>query len=243
MTYIAVKTEGDGLDRPIAFHWALRWGLIALEARTGESHTMAVTRTLWRDAEPRSTSLICAQRHQRHLPKTPHYYSKNRIFRNRTVGKISKGWRIALGVFGALATLPTLYAIYSPQVGLTPTPPAGNSSLSAPFILKNEGQFSIHNIETTCAINHAQDVSEGFIMSGIMFDSLTDNFKEIGSGEEVNVRCRDPNGQINVADVIISITYRPSFTFGRRTKRSRFVTRPAADGKMQWMPYGLQQLP
>jgi hypothetical protein len=27
--------------------------------------------------------------------------------------------------------------------------------------LKNEGQFSIHNVETTCAINNAQDASGG----------------------------------------------------------------------------------
>ena len=164
---------------------------------------------------------------------------------SRTIGKLPKIWRFFIGaaaVLGVLVSFPTLYAIYAPHVGLTPTQPSSNSSLSAPFILKNEGQFSIHEVKTTCAVSNARDVSEGLIISGIKFDSLTSDFPEIGGGDEVHVICRDPNGQINFADVVIDVTYRPSFTFGRRRKRERFVTRPAADGKMQWLPYGLQQL-
>ena len=134
---------------------------------------------------------------------------------------------IAQGIFWVL-----------PEVSVSPEFPLKNDPFSAPFIVLNSGQFAIHNVETSCAINKVVNISSNSEQSNNFNSNYMPMLAQLESGEKTTIGCGElvmySSTPISYADVTLVITYRPSFVWWiSRTKRVRFQTNYNPVGHLQ----------
>jgi hypothetical protein len=157
------------------------------------------------------------------------------------IGRVPKAAASAIGALVAVSGLLSGYALLTPQVTISATDPLDHSALSAPFIVTNSSLFTIYEIKTACNVEvlTSEGAPRGQVrLAGANDSPWSQRFTELEPGEVASVRCFDPTGNVDYAVVAISGTYRPSWTWKKRTKLARFGTRLTSDGKIRWVPFG-----
>jgi hypothetical protein len=131
-----------------------------------------------------------------------------------------------------------------PQVTISATDPLDKSALSAPFNVTNSSLFTIYDIKTLCNVEdlNSQGGPMGYVrFAGISVSPRSEAFTELAPGEVASIRCSDPTGGEEWAIVSVSVNFRPSWAWWKKTKFARFETRFASDGKVRWVPLAKSQ--
>ena len=156
--------------------------------------------------------------------------------------------RIATGSWfyvGALATLLALvggYFLFVPKVSVVESASFHSQILtSTPFVISNDGNFSIYAVKYTCRIlfahftNHRQLENESYHYR--TFDKL-----ELRAGDKDNVPCLmavgfkpPPPVELIDADIQLIVSFVPSFWFTPIEKTFQFGAYPTGDGKFRWI--------
>jgi hypothetical protein len=141
------------------------------------------------------------------------------------IGRFPKAVTSAIGILVTVSGLLSLYAMLVPQVTISATDPLDKSALSAPFNVTNSSLFTIYDIKTLCNVEdlNSQGGPMGYVrFAGISVSPRSEAFTEL-------------------AIVSVSVNFRPSWAWWKKTKFARFETRFASDGKVRWVPLAKSQ--
>lgn len=153
-----------------------------------------------------------------------------------------KAFGIFLLLLGGIASL----VVFLSHISVSSDAPLDASkALSTPFIIKNDGSFSIKDIETICFIREAID-EHGTKVTGDVEDTYSpgegsENFtNEIEVGQQISVFCVDSLARIQPtnADIAILICYRPYYFpsfIPKKQEVFRFMTVKDSNRAFHWV--------
>lgn len=170
--------------------------------------------------------------------------------RNQRQGKEVQRWskqkKIVISLITVLGTilsvagtLTGLHAYAAWRLSVSPTTPLKPSDpFSTPFVIKNEGLFSIHSVTFKCYITKVL-----YENNSSSSDNTYDNDKVIGTlpaGKSVTVPCARSAGVLFQNPLIgaeerLIISFQPAFSFWTTTIQHTFVTVKEADGNFRWL--------
>jgi hypothetical protein len=148
--------------------------------------------------------------------------------------------------------LVTAILYFNARISVTPGPilktddPFIADPFTTTFTLSNDGPFSIYDLEFSCLHNRVDvnDPTGPVSMINTRGTDEVNNYnvkvKEVRASEKTTTACYFPPWNVRAADVSIEVTYRPSFSFWRKTQLFRFVTKIQSDGSYQWLPLALE---
>jgi hypothetical protein len=153
--------------------------------------------------------------------------------------KISRGAKIAWTMIVGLGTL-LAYLVLFPRISVVPYSPNLNPSepFLTPFIISNDGYFSIYAIRYNCGINRVE------LDGGLVFrNSLVTDFiplrAQLSPTEKDSFLCSFRNAikgrTVQMADVTLEIEFQNMFGF-RQYQPYRMVAEKAVDGQFHWLP-------
>jgi len=151
---------------------------------------------------------------------------------------VSLGWKI-LGVASLVLGAVSLFYFFTWRISITPGATLKNSDpFATMFILQNDGQFSIYDIEFSCVLN---DVKYGnnVELSKILSHIGTFNVPILDANAKTSTPCYLSFGTSHPAmraDVTLFVSYRPSFYPFRRTKSFRYFATLKDDNTYAWIP-------
>jgi hypothetical protein len=122
-----------------------------------------------------------------------------------------------------------------------------NDPFSTLFVITNEGAFSIHNVQFSCHMNDVEVRNYHLLVTDQPAPVDPPGEPSIEAHNSQDVTCffgamgmkigtprNSPRPIYNVADITLSVSYRPSFWW-RRTKSQRFIARTDGHGHIvQW---------
>lgn len=162
--------------------------------------------------------------------KTPKFW-RGASFAWKAVGAVA----LALGVLSAiLSFLPRLSV--SPLAAMHEPNP-----FSTLFAVSNDGPVALNDVECSCKIANLQTTRPDIFIAG---NEVADPVvKVLEPNEKTTTRCKPlsvgapgmfvvPQG----ADVLIIVSYGPSFVPWRMSKNFRFMSAYDSNGKIQWFP-------
>ena len=131
-----------------------------------------------------------------------------------------------------------------PEVSVNPESPLNPDPFSAPFVVQNSGQFSVHNVDVSCYTNTVVIPGQRMSERNLVWSNGMPPLPQLEPGEKTTIHCAregavEYSSPITYADVSLIISYRPSFAWFSRSKQIRFQTRPQSDGRLRWEPEAL----
>lgn len=154
---------------------------------------------------------------------------------------IGKGLGQFLVVGVTLLGAVTFLYDFSPKISVSPLQLIDpHDAFSAPFAVANDGYLSLNRTSSTCVLKIAK--FETIQVIGVAVSQpQTDNTAEMGPGEKMTVKCRfretiGVSEALKVADILISIEYKPWIWPATRKREFRFETARNSDGTWQWLP-------
>jgi hypothetical protein len=105
------------------------------------------------------------------------------------------------------------------------------------FVLHNEGQFPMYEIDFDCTANDVQYANDVRAINNSGMAS-PHTVARLEANARTSTPCYLPLsfGKPLVVEVTVSVSYRPSFFPFKRTAKFRFVARPNDRGGYSWMP-------
>ncbi len=152
---------------------------------------------------------------------------------------VSTAWKVVLAILFVLAALSEIY-FSTWRLSVTPGQTLKEiNPMATMFILRNEGQFSIYDIEFSCWLNSVKWENDVSIEQG---RGSTDafNIRELEGNAETSSPCfismYNPHRAVSV-DVTLVVSYRPSFYPFHKERQFRFIAWPNEPGKgYSWTP-------
>ncbi len=179
-------------------------------------------------------------------PQTP-------IKQGKFLGIKTSTWKIIAWFFGGTISLSAAFltiviAIYEfgPSFSVATSDHLDPLDIfSTPFVVTNNSYLSSHDVHFSCDLKFAQwdgiEFQGGKIyptFMGQLGTTFNENVDEIKPGESATVLCNakmiEPKGSPNDAELIIVVSFRPSFTFWRTESKYNFVVRKNSKGQAIW---------
>lgn len=174
--------------------------------------------------------------------KVPQYIRERRKRKRTRKNKqlrLQGAWRIAklLGsILSFLALVPVGLSLF-PRISVSES---GSSALGDPmsleFAIRNDGLLDLNDVQIRCVFG---DVHTGTNMeiSGIGFqDSRADHAETLSPGRDMSAHCGDavPVQMPQAANVVLEVSYRPSFVSWHRTADFRMEGKLSPSGNWSW---------
>jgi len=126
-----------------------------------------------------------------------------------------------------------------PSSSLEPSDP-----FSAPFIIVNNGSFSIYDVKISFPVNYLKTAKQSGEADVTLTDSdlIVDGANEIKSHASLTTflafnRIFGEMGKLEKSDIELTIKYRPKFIPHVFKKSFNFYSHQASDGTVTWLPY------
>lgn len=116
---------------------------------------------------------------------------------------------------------------------------------STPFIISNDGYVSLYDVQIELGVGEMNSKNDRSLNKEPTFNSKlrfpNSTAKELMPTEKLTYKVPINSKSIKIADVAISISYRPEWGIWRKEDRFRFQTSRASDGQLYWMPNPLSK--
>jgi hypothetical protein len=161
---------------------------------------------------------------------------------SRFQSSISKSWKIAVGAITVTATILGLATGYLSLVSRVGVSPATSLDLrdpfSTPFVLSNDGQVGINNIDFTCKLLSVK--TKTLVFDNLDFSSSS-QISAMEPGEKSSVTCAfrrafEMSEPVVSADIVISATFRPDYVPWSVKRELRFVAARDVTDILHWFP-------
>lgn len=153
----------------------------------------------------------------------------------RFLAKIPLLWKIVAIVLTVFA-VPNTAIFFWPRVSIVssqmidPEMPFAN-----PFLLTNEGNFSIYHVATSCELSHVQTKNHVIVQDLVPLNP--DTIPEMRRHESESIYARfpfRPPMKIQSADINIDVSFSLSFWPFRKLETFRFTTIANTKGELYW---------
>jgi hypothetical protein len=138
-----------------------------------------------------------------------------------------------------LIAIPTLILLIQPHILLEPGVVLDSKNIfSTPFILKNQGTFSIYNISSQAEIIQYID-SSGVRIINSELESYINNSYSLKSNKETTLSFQNTLQisylPLEEAEIQVLVTYKP-FLLKKRTETFNFVVKQSTSREYVWLP-------
>jgi len=182
------------------------------------------------------------QKRDKPKPKLARSRSKAPLHKKgRFIGTLRSLWAIFFAALSILASVAGIYAL-SPRITVSSLPSLDPVQIfSTPFTILNDGYLIARDVQATCFVSDAKDINGNHFAGGFAFtDTQTQNVGDLHSKEPATLPCAFVSNFVTApiasANITIDVSYRPQWYPWHITKRFRFVTAPAVDGQLHWLP-------
>lgn len=146
------------------------------------------------------------------------------------------GWRVFLGVGVFLGFWSAFFSLL-PSISVSPSTPSNPSAvMTTSFTLSNDGYLSLVDVKIVCGVNSINFRGGGGIQ-GIGFTTPRLAANKLEPNEKYTFSCEfilNEDAPIVSADIVILVSYQPSFLFWRQTSKHRFITHRTSGGRLRW---------
>ncbi|MCU1226355.1 MAG: hypothetical protein JWQ42_4448 [Edaphobacter sp.] len=152
-------------------------------------------------------------------------------------------WKI-ISTLALLSSLWISFAWFLPELSAEPSAQVYPSDpFSSPFVIKNEGNFSLDDVNGSCHIERMELQGNSNVSNGDAFNYMTP-VRSLASREPTTIFCRsavETNIPILSGDISLRVTYSPSICpFIKRTKIFRFTTISQPNKSLRWTPRAVE---
>lgn len=156
-----------------------------------------------------------------------------------TLGRIA----IAIGLPSIAVTLAASLPYYLPKLSIDPSTSSFSAMALFParFTIFNQGFIGLHSVEVRChvlKIQNSRVTLTNAVLPPIPVSVLIEPFRR------VDFTCPhtalDNVEGAQTADIVLVVTYRPSFTWMRTTRCDRFASNRNANGITEWFAQDME---
>lgn len=151
-----------------------------------------------------------------------------------------KNWGVLIAAGASLGLIVGVFALL-PRISVSTATTLGQKFPlldRSPFVVSNDGPFSVHSVKYHCFVRKAEFASRTTLNNQLFHDRRLDK-PILRPNETDNVPCipeSDSVVKLFSADVELRVSFRPSFLFWRREEKFRFKTYRSHIGQLHWLP-------
>jgi hypothetical protein len=151
---------------------------------------------------------------------------------------LTKKFWMAVVAASVLLTIIVSFKNLSPNVDVTTTQSLNlEDPLATPFLITNDSLLPIHSVEILFSINKIRSSRMNFEVENLSLGYAVPPIPILLRKEQKTFLCppvfKFPS-PIDSGDILISVTYRPSFVFWKKHQYIRFVTAKDSSGIARW---------
>lgn len=158
----------------------------------------------------------------------------------RLIGNVSGFWATFLAIAAILGFAATLYS-FAPIVSITTSSSLNpNHPFGTIFVVTNDGWLPINSVEYFCGFINV--TTENNIRVQRITVGPFEATPKLRNKESHNIPCRyneinrlTGGAPVKSAEVVITVSYRPSFVIWRRTKEACFATERNFQNQLVWL--------
>ena len=163
--------------------------------------------------------------------------------------KLKKLISIVLGFIGILSAILGIWTALPPKVFVEPGAALDpNNPAFTPFIIQNQGSFSIHDVKFSCSMKYIKYPGDILVVGLGDYTNRFTNEKHVANVIAPREQYTEflplkdmENNVIENADIAIVLTFKPVRWLWRRKTLHRFVSTQGKDGQWYWFPQPIKK--
>jgi hypothetical protein len=162
-------------------------------------------------------------------------WDKLQLFRNKTVQLIT--FIITIG------TVLSLYNVFSPNLSIVPYTELDSGNIyKTVFEIKNEGNYPVYNLDISSRIKKIETNNRSS-MNDFILKYKREPINKLLPSESTSYMTPEifKMGKYSYGDIVIIVSYRPSFWPLNVVKSHRFITAKNINGTLKWVPKALAE--